>query len=93
MVPYRRFLQSSFGSFYQFSECSCVENSHVSQNFAVQVDASLAQAADETAVAHAVSTGSSVDTSDPQTTEFTLLCATVTTSIAQRALRYRHKQL
>lgn len=73
-----------FCDFYEFCESSCVVDSEVSEHFAVYDDASFGQAADEAAVAEAVSTGCGVDTGNPQFTEFAFLGAAVTTSVVER---------
>ena len=74
----------SFCNFNEFREGSSIIDSEVSQHFAVYDDTGFGQTIDETAVAEAVCTGSCVDTSDPQFTEFAFLGTTVTTSVVER---------
>src|SRR5512139_2033470 len=62
-------------------ECRFVEHGDIGQYFAIQIDLCLFQTVHEYAVAHALLTGSRIDTSDPQRTELTLALTTVTVGI------------
>ena len=77
-------LESRFGGFNEFCKSSSVVDSQISQDLTVEFDTSFRQAADETAVAQAISTGCSIDTGNPELTEFAFLGSSVTASVAQR---------
>ena len=72
-----------FGNVYQFSKGSCIVDSQVCQHLTVDDNAGFRKAADEAAVAHALSAGCCVDTGDPQFTEFAFLGAAVAASVKQ----------
>ena len=84
--------QSCFSFFNQGGESQLVVNGDIGQDLAIDLDGSLLQTVDQTAVGQAVLTGCSVDTRNPQLTELTLLLATVTvgilTSFGYRLYRY-----
>ena len=71
--------------FNELGETGCIVHSQISEHLAVHFDVLLLQTIDERGIAHAVQTGSSVDTGDPQTAEITFAELTSDERVTQAA--------
>jgi hypothetical protein len=69
--------QGLFCLFGNSSECCWIMESQLRKSTAIDVDAGLLHAVNETAVAQIIHAGSSVETLNPQTAEGTLFIATI----------------
>src|SRR3954462_5303484 len=73
--------QSCFSLRNNSSKCYLIIYSQIGQNTTIQYDCSFFQASNQLAVRQAFSTRRSIDTSNPQSAEVTLLNATVAVSV------------
>mgnify|MGYP006877865237 CR=1 FL=1 len=76
--------QSSLRDLDQRGKSLGVVDGHVGEHLAVELDASLVEAIHEHGVGHTVDTSSSVDASNPETTNLALLVATIAVLVLQR---------